>query len=274
MPSRSDQPWRTGRGSRRALLISLLLVGWLLTPGLRAAEPVNSVPTDSEVRHALNVVKADPLMGQQHTEKRLRWRQSDTPEEEESRPWLQRLLQWLRDSILWIARSARALVLVVATLAVAMLGVVLWRSWRTRQPKPDGIAPPPTHVRGLDIRPQALPNDIAAAAQKLWNDGGHRAALLLLYRGLLSRLVHGHGVAIRDSSTEGDCLRQATLLMHDAPLAFVARVVSCCQRAFYGASWPTNDEFSALCGDFDTALAEAPPAPVPNGAGVAVGAGA
>ena len=43
----------------------------------------------------------------------------------------------------------------------------------------------------------------------LWDRGDHRAALALLYRGLLSRLVHVHRVPIRDSSTEGDCLALA-----------------------------------------------------------------
>ena len=47
----------------------------------------------------------------------------------------------------------------------------------------------PTHVRDLDIRPETLPADIGAAARQLWERGEQRAALALLYRGMLSRLV-------------------------------------------------------------------------------------
>ena len=89
----------------------------------------------------------------------------------------------------------------------------------------------PTHVRDLDIRPESLPADIGAAARALWDRGEHRAALALLYRGMLSRLAHVHRVPIRDSSTEGDCLAlaashltQRTTRVRVAPRARVAAI--------------------------------------------------
>ena len=78
-----------------------------------------------------------------------------------------------------------------------------------RAPRGDDAFVAPTHVRDLDIRPESLPDDIGAAARALWDRGEHRAALALLYRGLLSRLAHVHRLPIRDSSTEGDCLALA-----------------------------------------------------------------
>src|SRR4029079_6929748 len=68
----------------------------------------------------------------------------------------------------------------------------------------------PTHVRDLDIRPESPTDDIGAAARQLWDRGEQRAALALLYRGMLSRLAHVHRVPIRDSSTEGDCVELAS----------------------------------------------------------------
>ncbi len=50
----------------------------------------------------------------------------------------------------------------------------------------------PSHVRELDIRPESLPDDIGAAVRALWLAGERRAALSLLYRGTLSRLVHSY----------------------------------------------------------------------------------
>ena len=78
---------------------------------------------------------------------------------------------------------------------------------------------------------RAFPPDIGAAARALWDRGEHRAALALLYRGMLSRLAHVHRVPIRDSSTEGDCLALAashltetTARLRVAPRARLAAV--------------------------------------------------
>ena len=59
--------------------------------------------------------------------------------------------------------------------------------------------------------PRSLPADIGAAARALWDRGERRAALALLYRGLLSRLVHVHRLPIRDSRPKATALR---LLKH------------------------------------------------------------
>ena len=85
---------------------------------------------------------------------------------------------------------------------------------------------PPSHVRELDIRPESLPDDIGAAALAVWERGEQRAALALLYRGLLSRLVHAHGVPIRASSTEGDCLALAQSRLAAGSAQYAARLVS------------------------------------------------
>ena len=65
----------------------------------------------------------------------------------------------------------------------------------------------------LDIRPASLPDDIGAAALALCQRGELRAALSLLYRGGLSRLVHQHRAAIGAASTEGECVRIAEALL-------------------------------------------------------------
>jgi len=92
----------------------------------------------------------------------------------------------------------------------------------------------PTHVQDLDIRPESLPPDIGAAGRALWERGDRRAALALLYRGMLSRLAHVHEVPIRDSSTEGDCLALAARTLDPARVAYVTRLVRTWQRFTYG----------------------------------------
>jgi hypothetical protein len=113
----------------------------------------------------------------------------------------------------------------------------------------------PTHVRDLDIRPESLPDDIGAAVLELWRRDEHRAALALLYRGLLSRLAHVHEVPIRDSSTEGDCLALAARHLAPERRDYVGRLIGVWQRAVYGGRDPATDEVEALAEGFDAALA-------------------
>jgi hypothetical protein len=99
-----------------------------------------------------------------------------------------------------------------------------------------------------------LPDDVGAAAAALWTSGEHRAALALLYRGLLSRLVHVHGVPIRDSSTEGDCLALAAPRVSAARNSYAARLVRVWQGAVYGTEHPSSETVLALCGEFARVL--------------------
>jgi hypothetical protein len=113
-------------------------------------------------------------------------------------------------------------------------------------------------VQDLDIRPGSLPDDIGSAAFALWNRGEVRAALALLYRGMLSRLAHAHGIPIRHSTTEGECLALAASHLRDDRTAYVSRVVSVWQCAVYGGNDPASDEVLGLCQGFGAALDGAP----------------
>ena len=113
----------------------------------------------------------------------------------------------------------------------------------------------PTHVRDLDIRPETLPHDIGGAARTLWDRGEHRAALALLYRGVLSRLAHVHHLPIRDSTTEGDCLALATRHLAPGGRDYASRVIVVWQRAVYGHDEVQPSIVHRLCDDFAAALA-------------------
>jgi hypothetical protein len=114
---------------------------------------------------------------------------------------------------------------------------------------------PPTHIGSLDIRPESLPDDIGGAARALWQRGEQRAALSLLYRGALSRLVHGHGVPIRSASTERECLVLAAARVSPAALDFLSRLVSGWQTVAYAQRELSAERFEALCADFDARMA-------------------
>jgi hypothetical protein len=221
-----------------------------------AAHAAGSVPDDVAVQQAITAVRKDPLMGGLHTVKTLHWLDKQHDKERSApQPWLQRLLEWIAAFARWLAGSARALVIVAATIGVALLAIVIVRALRrSAAHELRGEHAPPTHVRGLNIQPEELPDDVARAARSVWARGDRRGAMVLLYRALLSRLVHNYRVAIRDSSTEGDCQRLAAQVLASAPRDYVARFIASWQRAMYATVWPGEADFEQLCAGFEQAL--------------------
>lgn len=215
-----------------------------------AAAPAGTPLEGPAVRAAVRALRDDPLMGGEHKAHRLRWRDEDEPGQARQAGWWLRLVKWLSGAAAWLAHGARWLLIVAVAIGAAVLGVVLWRTLRRRAPARAPEVAPPTHVRGLDIRPEALPADVPSAARALWAAGEQRAALVLLYRALLSRLAHGWQVPVRDSSTEGDCLRLARGRVPEAPLAFVGRFLGAWQGAAYAGHWPDAAGFESLVEGF------------------------
>ena len=207
----------------------------------------------AEIAQAVERVKADPNLATERTITTLALKSSDTT------PGVPGWLRWLRGLFRWIGASARLLVWAVVVLLAALLVVFLLRVLHERQERTDiGTFVAPTHVRDLDIRPETLPPDIGAAARALWDRGDHRAALALLYRGLLSRLAHVHQVPIRDSSTEGDCLALADSRLQRDRREYVSRLIGVWQRAVYGREAVPTAAIHTLCDGFAAALDPGP----------------
>ena len=217
-----------------------------------AAQPAagaNGVPDKAEIARAIETVKADPNLATERTIKTLRWKQSET-RSRRTPTWL----RWLAGLFGWIGESTRLLIWVAALGLAGLLAVYLTRVLSTRLASSNhDLFVVPTHVRDLDIRPESLPADIGAAARHLWERGEQRAALALLYRGMLSRLAHVHGVPILDSSTEGDCLALATTRLPDRS-DYIGRLVRVWQRFGYGRQSVETTAVYSLCDEFATAL--------------------
>jgi len=139
--------------------------------------------------------------------------------------------------------------------------VVLFCLWNLRRwvkvrgtalPDPEPVLP--GTVSGLDIRPASVPEDVAAQAARLWREGEGRAALALLYRAALSRLVHGHAVPIRAASTERECMTLSARVLPPPSADFLAGLIQAWQLAAYGASLPEAQRMQALCDDFERLL--------------------
>lgn len=246
MRSRGSRPMRSS-----VMLAMLLLLGARPLPAQQAQTSGERAPiTRADIVRAVEQVKDDPNLSAERTIRMLRWTSSPSAPDDGSR-----LLDWIAGLFRWVAETARVLVWVAAVLLAGLL--IVWLS-RRLQPGASLSAGTgsltPTHVRDLDIRPESLPRDIGATARDLWDRGEHRAALALLYRGLLSRLAHVHHVGIRDSTTEGDCLALAAAHLTPDRHAFAARLVRAWQRGVYGGQVVDAATVHALCAQFAAAL--------------------
>lgn len=107
----------------------------------------------------------------------------------------------------------------------------------------------PSVLFGLELAPETLPSDVASEAERLW-DEQPRAALGLLYRALLSRLLHDFRVPLRESTTEGEVLVRVADL-NDPPLDNFARSLTQQWQALaYGHRAPQPQLKQQLCGDW------------------------
>lgn len=240
MRSRASAPWL-------AIVALACVVGSIASfavPTVAAA-----APDETEISDALDRVRADPNISPERKMRTLKWVDQDDPEQRKSPGWF----KWVQGLFAWIGSASRLIVWSVIAVLVGLLALFLKRVISGIEPGTQRAQPPnaPTHVQELDIRPESLPDRIGAAVLALWERNDHRAALALLYRSLLSRLVYTHGVPIRESTTEADCLQLAVPKLRADVAEYTTKLVRVWQHAVYGAREPATDEVRALCSTFD-----------------------
>jgi len=243
---------RSRADSRHTLAALALAAALAAAPLLAAPPPPGQVPSDAQIAAAVKAVRADPNLGAERKERTLRWVDEKQPKQRQRPAWL----EWISNLFEWLARTSRVLFWSAIVVLTGFLAIFLMRLLRERV-APGSADPftPPTHVRDLDIRPESLPDDIGAAARQLWQREQQRAALALLYRGLISRLVHVYGIQIRGSSTEGECLALAAPHLEESPQRYASRLVHTWQQSVYGGHEPHTDAVFALCDEFAATLA-------------------
>jgi hypothetical protein len=243
--SRERSPWRAC-----AVAVTMIVaLEWLGAAGQPPAP--GGTPTAAEVATALGTVRRDPNVTNEQTIRTLKWRDDKTPSPKTDARWW----RWIAGLFAWFARSTRYLLWLTAAVLAGLLVVYIGRSLGHY----DGLGGEdefvaPTHVRELDIRPESLPPDIGAAARRLWDGDERRAALALLYRGLLSRLAHVHRIPIRESTTEGDCLALAGDHAAVPVRDYAARLIPVWQQFVYGAHGTTTLVVHGLCDAFAPSL--------------------
>jgi hypothetical protein len=228
-----------------ACVLGLSMAGW--------AAPQEAMP--AQVEQARDQLRADPNLQDTQTQHRLRLKNSTASQSDPAIPaWLLRIAQTL-------AVTGRLLVWVLGGLLLIglALGFRRWLQMRAEAGPRANVMVLPTHVHELDIRPESLPNQVGATAWGLWQRGEPHAALSLLYRATLSRLVHAHAVPITSASTEGECIQLAKAAMASGPLSLVEQVIDAWRLAVYGSRTMDAVVVQALCQRFDTELSPQAP---------------
>jgi len=219
----------------------------------------------ARVESAVDKLRADPLLSGKHTEHRLRWKDGEPETKKKSDEVDPSLLKWLAEFARFVNDMSRFLlwgivVVLVALALVSVRHVVQLRAFRRAK-----AASAVSHVRDLDVRPESLPDDVGAAAWALWQSGQVPAALSLLYRGALSRMIHRFQVPITASATEGECLELARGRLESTALRYVTQVVRAWEANIYGGRTLSLAMGEALCTGFGQRLDASAPLAAENG---------
>ncbi len=159
---------------------------------------------------------------------------------------------WIARLGLWLGSIAAAFLRIGAWLAlgaiVAAIAIAIARSLRARERSAVTVSDDEVRVRlGLDLRREALPADVVAAARARFANGDAPGALSLLYRGALVHLVQKLRLSIPASATEGECERIA----RDSVDPSVASDFEALSRAWVFSAYAhhrlTPAEFTELC---------------------------
>ncbi|MCP5158668.1 MAG: DUF4129 domain-containing protein [Gammaproteobacteria bacterium] len=206
----------------------------------RAAELAQA---SSSVKQALAETLKEPELQVCERQKRWRWRDARPAERPERSSRDPRQAQWFAatvEGLLWVALG----------IFITMAGGWLWRrapGLPKRVRRRSGlfpVLPMPGHD-AMIVPPEAGLGD---TAWRLWSDGQPREALRLLYRGSLAGLATQHGLPVRKSTTEEECLRLAAAQLADSDLlGFLRRLVRAWQAAAYAHRLPDAADARRLC---------------------------
>lgn len=230
-----------------------------------AAEPVISPDsprlqdqplTSQASRDSIKAILDQPPFKNKETVTRYRFGEDQPPPKNLSDgnapEWLKTLL-----GLLDTQRFSALATLIEAVLwgvVIAAAGLLIWRyrewlqAFVSRRParRRKLERPLPKQLFGLDVYHQTLPADVAASAELLWQTNP-REALGLLYRALLSRLLHDFNLPLKDADTEGQVLVHVGQLQQPALLAFSQTLTRHWQNMAYGHRLPPAQLQQELC---------------------------
>ena len=137
-------------------------------------------------------------------------------------------------------------------LLVGMLAILLvataprWIAWFRAPAARAERVPDAVRRREAGTATMPLPDDVAGAIHRLWQQQRHRESLALLYRASVEAMVARTGAVLVPGATEAQVLRASRALSQDGQRDAFARAVRAWQYAAYAERFPTGDEFESL----------------------------
>ena len=278
-------------GSAAALLIGIaLIIGAAPSPALAAEKARSSCPLPkpedpfgpNAERLQLQALSSKAAQGSielildqppfENRETVTRWRlgdeadKSDT-DEEQARAWgkaFKNFFKLIDGHLGWLALLVETL---LWSALFCVLAALIWRysDWlrtfagRLGLPQRRRKPQPLQQLFGLDLAPQSLPDDIAGSAEQLWREQP-REALGLLYRGLLSRLLHDFQLPLKSAHTEGEVLQLIEQIEQQELSRFSAQLTRDWQNLAYGHRLPPEAIRQILCDDWRRLFNQSNPA--------------
>ncbi len=264
-------------GSAYVLLLAFGLFALTPVPNALAEESVGSCPIPFEDPHGPEAerLQQQPLTSKaahdsieklldqppfQNRETITRWRLGEEQpakkiDEKDAKGLVEFFKALLKIGEYWKKLDLLALVVeVLLWAALACLVVLLlwrYRDWLATFAGRIGlpqrrVREVPSQLFGLELAPESLPDDIASAVEKLWAEQP-REALGLLYRGLLSRLLHDYRLPLKSSHTEGEVLLLVQRLDQGELNRFSTILTRHWQNLAYGHRLPPEQLRRGLC---------------------------
>ncbi len=236
---------RTGGARSIAAAAAVLLATALLA--LAPAGPAQAQAPASGTPKNPRAEIAEVLQGPEfpHTRETTRWERRATGEIDAGGKGPD--LSWLRAIGYAFAKFSEVALWIAAAVLIAF---ALW--WASRmlprapQPQHASAYRPPPSLFGMELAPESLPDDVAGAVRELLAAGRVREALGLLYRATLSALVHGHGIELQASDTEGDALARVRAHGEAATAQYFDVLVVHWQSAAYARRLPASADVERL----------------------------
>lgn len=248
--------------------VPLLLAAFLLMPTAQtvwAAEPVISPDsprlldqplTSQASRDSIKAILDQPPFKNEESVTRYRFGEDqpadDTADDDPTTEWLEALLKLLDNQR--FDAAATLIEVMLWGVVIGAIGLLIWhyrdglQAIVRRQPALNSkvARPLPQQAFGMDLNRESLPADIAASAERLWQTHP-REALGLLYRGLLSHLLHDFNLLLKPADTEGEVLQRIEHLQQPALLAFSKNLTGHWQNMAYGHRLPPAHLQQELC---------------------------
>jgi hypothetical protein len=258
---------RPSQGTLAGLaLLIVMIIGGLGQPAEVYAQedalPIEAatVPaTNSDLDRTSAKSKIETILASETFKQKEIWRYPsflDTDEKDkETDDW-----DWLLNALKYFTEMLRLASWLELLLWAAVISLIIWVVFRYRhwlaaylpQSLPDSLTRArPVTLFGLDLSRESLPDDVSHSALGLWQQGEQRAALALLYRACLIRLLDA-GLEIEDGHTETECLQLARDYARDKPLAapaitYFGQLTLMWQHLAYGHIHPDPQEGERLC---------------------------